>query len=461
MLTSTRRRYIQQSISEHVSRSVPAIAGCIMLCASFLPWLKDPLRKSYSAWELPIDLGWQFRISILNYGFLCLCCAVCAFVVAYAYWKPFRGSHYFVQRQAIVGFLCIFPVALFLFQYLCVDVRGIDDLAQHKTQMLLIRQHFGYKLAAELIILDPFLVNTSTIWGRALLLVDQVSFGLLLPCLSVWLLIDYKWWQDVRIATRSAPTTRKRHKRLWLTSISTCAFFVVLLIVLGRAPAALLCEYQAKASLAAGNYTQALGWLDKALILNPELNQVAYYHVERGHALYFLHPDQQSDDSRAYLAFMYREQGDYLDAYQQLLAVWQSQRITVWVVDELSITLERLAEYTPSPNSQPTQKLDNDEIALPWLQLLTQVDATNVYGQYITGRVEYDLHNYVECMTQMSKVLQLDPNTDIQSSSYTYMALSDEGQGNYTEARTLLLKAIELDPAYWNNTAREELSGLR
>jgi hypothetical protein len=60
----------------------------------------------------------------------------------------------------------------------------------------------------------------------------------------------------------------------------------------------------------------------------------------------------------------------------------------------------------------------------------------------------------------MIAVTQISSNADIQSSAYTYMALSDAGQGNVVEERMLLFKAVELDPNYHNNTAREELSGL-
>ena len=70
---------------------IPAVAGCVMIGASLLPWLTDPLQGNYSAWKLPIDIGWQFHVAIVNYGLLCLCCALYAFCVSYAHWKPFRG----------------------------------------------------------------------------------------------------------------------------------------------------------------------------------------------------------------------------------------------------------------------------------------------------------------------------------------------------------------------------------
>lgn len=440
---------------------IPGVAGCIMVCASVLPWLNDPLGEAYTAWELPIDIGWQFRIGIFSYGLLCLCCAGYAFLVAYANWNPFKGSDYFVNGHGIVGVLCIIPVALFFLQYLYIDVQGINQLAQHEIQLLLVQQHFGYIVPRRFgynvnirrISIDPSALPTldvSTFQGRFYLIMNQVSVGLLLPCLSAWMLIDYK-----RLLRQVA--SKKQHKLIWFASILT----LVLLVVLGRAPAGMVCEYQANTLLAAGNYEQALGWLDSALVLNPALDQVAYYHIERGQALYFLRSDKQSDDSRAYLAFTYRRQGDLLDAYQQLLAIWQSHHTTPsWVVDEMNNTLEALAEYNQPLKLQPVVA-KKDDTALVWLQLLVQVDPANVYSRYTIGRIQYERHDYTGCMAQMARVIQLSPNADVQSSAYTYIAFSEAGMGDYVDERKNLFKAVELDPFYYNNTAREALSGLR
>ncbi len=83
-----------------------------------------------------------------------------------------------------------------------------------------------------------------------------------------------------------------------------------------------------------------------------------------------------------------------------------------------------------------------------------------MYGEYLVGRIQYDLHDYTGCTEQMVRVIELTSNRDVQSSAYTYMALSDAGKGDYLEERTLLFKAEQLDPNYYNNTARQELSGL-
>lgn len=444
------------------------LAGCIMIGASVLPWLNNPLGDAYTAWELPIDIGWQVHSSIFSYGLLCLCGAVFCFVIAYGRLKPslsedaaivmgslsskaggIRGKRFSV----LVGILCLAPVLLFLWQYLFADVHTMEVLAQRRTQLLLIQRYLGYSLAGPLISLAPFSVHTSTFLARLELLTDQVALGLIFPLVSAGLLISQR---RSLLAARVAPI-KKRRSYLWFPGVALGVF--ILGVVLGRAPAAMVCEYQANEDLAAGNYASASGWLNAALVLNPALDQVTYFHVERGQAWYFLHPGVQSDDSHVYLATLYRNQGDYLGSYQELLAVSHVQSTTPWMIDELSVTLERLAEAAQQ-GTLPTPGTDQDTATLPWLQTLVQVDASNVYGQYVVGQIGYDLRNFKACIVQMALVVQLNRNPDVQSSAYTYMALSMAGLGNTTDERRLLLRAVELDPYYRNNIAREALSGL-
>lgn len=441
------------------------LAGCIMTGAGVLPWLNDPLQGNYTAWELPIDIGWLARSSIFNYGLLCLFSAVLCFVLAYVRLSEepvhnvggvstepgrIRGNRFAI----LVEVLCMAPVLLFFWQYLFVDVHAIDVLAQHKTQILLIQQHLGYSLTDSLIPISPFEVHTSTFLTRLELLIDQLAFGLFFPPISAGLLIG----QRRRFLAGRVVGAKKRRSPTWYALVTLCV--LILGIVLGRAPAAMVSEYQAREELAAGNYASALNWLHGALVLNPALNQVPYYHVERGQAWYFLHPGQQSDDSHVYLASLYRAQGDYLGSYQELLAIDHAQRTSPWMIDELSITLERLAESTQQSDLSSMSRSIKDAAALPWLQMLVQEDVSNIYGQYSQGRMFYILRNFEACIAQMAIVVQLNRNADVQSSAYTYMALSMAGLGNAVDERRLLLRAVELDPYYHNNTAREALSGL-
>src|SRR5690242_13650823 len=135
--------------------SLPGAAGCLMLCASVLPWLNDPLNTTELAWNLSVAIGWQFHIGIFNYGLLCLICAGCSFAAAFANWKALKEHSFCSRRAALAGWLCLLPVWLFLLQYLFADLAGIDQLAQHRVQMLLIQRHFGYAVVQPLIPVNP------------------------------------------------------------------------------------------------------------------------------------------------------------------------------------------------------------------------------------------------------------------------------------------------------------------
>ena len=456
MLSSQQFWFLKRVTQKRLLWLRPLIAGGIMLFATIVPWMNDPLTGIRSAWQLPVDIGWQVHSPLLSYGLLCFLCALCSLVVAYANWKPFRGSSYFVRKHIQVGLLCCIPLFLFLLQYLLADTVSIDVLSQHEIQLQLIQHHFGYDYPAQLVYIDPFSFDTSTLLERLRLFIVVASGGMFLPCLSAWLLLDYR-----RFAGELPFSSRLRGYYASYRRVFWVALSLIGLLLLGRAPAALLCEYQAKAALSTGNYIKALNWLDSAEYFNPALTQVYYYHVERGEALYFLNPQQETNDSSAFIAFSYNQRGDHLDAYQQLLGLWRAHGTTPWIVNEMSYSLEGLSEFSRPLKGITTRRSINDDSALPWLQILLQVDPMNTYGRYVEGRIQCDLHNYDDCTRQMSTLIEDTINTNVRSSAYTYMALGYGGEGNFLAERTLLLEAVKLDPNYLNNTAREELSGLR
>jgi hypothetical protein len=427
------------------------LTGCSLFCASLFPWLKDPLGVAYSAWQLPLYSGWPYHLAFLNYGLLCLFCALYAFLHAFTGWHPYKKYNHFVYGCRITRFISILPVGLFLFQYLCSDISTLAILAKHERQMLLIQMYFGYKGDNQIIMLNPLTLNISTLWTRLQLLLNCMSYGPLLLCVFTWLLPAYR-----HPAIPLAHAVASGPKRKWVLAWSIS----VLIILFGRIPLGIVCEYVAKEELAVGNYNLALLLLNSARFFNPELEQVASYHIEQGQAQYFLSPDQLTTESRIYLAATYRAQGDYLDSYQQLLAAWYAHPTLPWVVDEMDRTLERLIEIRRPLRGSIINRISADDSALPWLYVLLKVDPSNLYALYVVGRVEYDLHNYPMCIAYMSDLLPLDPKEAIRSSIYTYMALGETGLGNDAVARLLLFQAISLDPGYHNNTAREELSGL-
>jgi hypothetical protein len=427
------------------------LTGCSLLCASILPWLKDPLGKVYCAWQLPTYTGWLYPAGFLNYGLLCLLCALYAFLFASSGQQPWRTSSGYTYLHKIARFAPFFPVLLFLFQYLCADMSTMALLANHERQMLFIQQHFNYQGTIQLITLNPLTLDISTLWDRLLLLLDCISYAPLLLCTTPLLLHSY---QPSHVHT--LVTTVSDHK----PKLAIFCCITVLLALFVRAPVGILCEYTAKDALAAGNYEQAQVLLNAASLFNPEFEQVAYYHAEQGQAQYFLSGAQLTTDGRVYLANRYRTQGDYLDAYQQLLVAWHAHPTVAWIGDEVDRTLESMIEARGPLRGQAVKRINVDDTALPWLQVIAKVDPSNAYAIYIIGRIDYDLHDYSSCIASMSTLLQPNAEEAMRSSIYTYMALSETGLGNYTSARLLLFKAIASDPSYHNNTAREELSGL-
>ncbi len=422
-------------------RIAPGLASCALLGASFLPWLRDPLGGVFSAWQLPLFPGWG--AASISYGWLCLGCAACILLFVWTDRRLFNGR----GSSSIV--LCFVPGMLFLLRG--VDASSLALVTRHELQFLWIQQHFGYQATTQLFPLSPLTLQTSTFIERLQLLLNQGSAGLLVLCLCAGLLAAYHHSR----AASTSPINGSRWLHL-LCGVGVCGLLALLMC----APAGICCEYAAKEALASGNYSEALRLLDAARMFSPDLEQVAHYHSERGQAQYFLVPAQPTPDSQAYLATVYREQGNYLAAYQQLLGVWRSDPAVSWVIDEMDVTLEELTESLRPLRGISTKRIASDDAALPWLQILTKVDSSNVYGLYMTGRIQYDLHNYSACINSMTLVIQHSTDAAVQSSAYTYSGLCENGLGQYAAARQLLFKAVALDPNYHNNTAREELSGL-
>ena len=455
MFVYTRIQLTQRTLFRYVSWLLPAAAGCIMLLASIAPWYSDPLGGGVSAWNLPVDLDWQFHSGIFNYGLLCFLCASFSFMMAIANWKAFKGSSFFVDKGIVAGLLCLVPVAIFLFQYIIADPVAIDHLSQREIQLLLIQKHFTYDTPQQLIQISPLATDSTTIGDRIRLLLDVVSIGMWLPLLSAGLLLNHRRFSPALLH----PTDPKQRGYLfWLVIM---ILVVLSIIVFGRAPAALYSGNQVKSALSSGNYTNALWWLNTELELNPSLDNLDYYHIERGQALFYLHPNQPNTESYAYLASVYSQHADINDAYQQLFLAWQAHRTTPWIANDVDYALEKNIESTRPLQDTLVQRMSREDVALYQLQLMLQADPSNAYGHYLDGLIQYDLRNYSECMKQMIAVINLNSNSGVLSSAYTYIALSYAGQGNILKERTLLLTAISYDPSYYNNTAREELSGLR
>lgn len=449
---------------------LPGIAGVLMLVSSILPWFNDPDGTPLMAWQIPVDLGWQLRLGVLNYGTLCTCCALYIFFVSRQAW-----SVYLAQRSADpsrllmtsqisptrcyrqAGLLCLIPPLLFLFQFLVVDMSMIAEVTGNQIQLELARSHFGYAFAPEFMPILPFDLHQLHMTGRAAMLLDQAGIGIFVPLICTLIMLVTRailprsqsimaWPQQV--------THRQRH-------IVLCGVILLSLILLGRAPAALVSEYQAEHMLHTGNYTNALSWLDRAQLFNPSLDMLPDYHIERGQALYFLHPYQFDAESKAFLGNYYLTQNDIYTSYRELKNAWNTYPHTIWLRDEMSLSLAKLAEMGKPLEGLKQTRLIREEPALPWLDEILSINQNNFYAQFTAGRILCDLHNYSACEAHMRMVLNSNRSLELQSAAYTYIAISRFGSGDFVNAREYLYKAQDFDPTYHNNTARQYMSGMR
>jgi len=234
----------------------------------------------------------------------------------------------------------------------------------------------------------------------------------------------------------------------------------LLCLTFARAFIGIICEKQAQIALSSGAYQQALSLLDAAHLFLPTLDAAAFYHLERGQALYYLSSQSLLPESQAYLAANSRSMQDFPAAFQQGYTLWRAFPSTPWISDELCETLEAwIASLQPlKPGTAST--INQAAIALPWLQTLVYVDPENIYGLYLEGRIAYSFHSYSACLFSLSRIPLISQEPALLSSIYTYQAFSEMGLGHLAAGRELLFKALMLDPGYRNNTAREALSGL-
>jgi tetratricopeptide (TPR) repeat protein len=429
--------------------SLPLVAGIIMVWASVSPWLHDPLGASMTLWQLPVDLGWQVRVPGLNYGSLCVATAVGSWFFTVLSYSRFT-DRFRLSQLRYKSLICLVPVLFFFGQMLCCDFSSMARIVQHERQALLIQQLFLYPTVDQLIPLRPFVLHISTFWGRWQILIDQLDYGWLLSLLAFCLLA---LWERFDLGT----TVRPSKKGAFLLPLG-----VVLLLALSfaRASTGIVYEKLAQSALSAGAYEQALSLLDSARFFLPTLDDAAFYHLERGQALYYLSPQRPTSESQAYLAASDRAQRDFPDAFQRGYMLWIMSPSTPWIVDELGETLEAWVDSQQPLKLAANQALNYAQASLPWLQILERVDATNVYTLYLEGRIYYASHAYSTCISFLSHILPLSQEPAILSSVYTYLALSEMGLGDPAAGRTWLFRAISLDPGYRNNTARETLSGL-
>jgi len=489
----------------------PALSATLLVVASATHWLVVPLIQTTNPWALPINLGWG-QTAYLSYGLLTVALALA--LLAYSLYA-LRDLNWSELAQGAAPSRRLAPRALawltlgallapllFLFQALFVDMRLIATLAAQENDHLLIALHLGYKVAPQHFKMIPFEVPTAAPLDRLTLLAQLAGVGVVaallafLPCLYGL----YLTWRAGRDATRARnradaddpaedaddadvddmPVLRLADDRLarWRVALVVAAVVVALALV-GRAPAGVFCEYLGTVSIEAGDYSSALNWLNAAQTLDPSLADLPDFHQQRGEALYESGA-RGGMDVGLYLAAQYRTLGALDQAWNQDQALYARYPQTPVVVQDTTLTLEAEAEvntrvpFTYDTNTTP-QPLRQDALqpignanatatavdqALPWLNRLLTLAPNDVYGHYLRGRIYLTTHTYGAGASDFQRIIVLTHDKDMLSAAYTYLAFCRAGQGDWVSERALLYHAVELDHGYYNNTAREALSGL-
>ncbi len=459
-----------------LDRGCLLLAGGVMLGASGLPWLADPFHRVYSPWEIPLASGWSLAVpdsagaALTSVGAgSCLAALVC---LGCATLKPSRSTITAASPtlqggwcHRLAGICCLLPLWVFLLHFISVDTQQGDELAYHKLEAQLILRHLGYNLPRDwLPITAPFALDMARLHWRGVLLVDQLRPGAVLPLIGLCL-----WLRCPNERRESWPLVPLIQLRL-LRSPCLMALVGGCLLLASSAPlGSWLSMQQVDCAIAAGDYQQALNWLERSRQIAPATGNSEAYQERLGLILAGLEPRSQGETVSFALARSFLQGRAYLRAYQVLFPLWLSHRQQQqespepWLTAALSEALAGLVEAAWPPALLSGDTLERNHrlsIAQGWLMRLVQVNPHSLYAHYLLGRAAYDLHNYRSCLAEMSILLALSLDNDLRSSAYTYIGLAEIALGHSLQGREALLTAVTLDPDYRNNTAREALSGL-
>ncbi len=396
-------------------------AGLLQVVSLFTPWIQVPLINAWSAWLLPIDLGWGFRSGVISYGVLV------AMLALFFFWRgaqvtdwraiaPIgRRSGYVMRPRRLLwmSLLAIAPSLLFFFQALFVDYSLMAALQDDETQYLLLTRHLGYTLLAQHFPLPLFQFTVNGVTDRLTMLVELAGTGFVMPVLSAVLCLIGAYFlrpdafsplvgsfgaarvdrpdeaqpllASLRaprpaLARPSAPAAPPqsastdeppaesddlvdwRRWRGWLIA----AAVVVGLLIFGRAPAGLYAKSLGLAALNQGYYQTALNDFNVAATLNPTLTDLPEFDEERGQALYML-GDKNTLDAGLYLAAQYTiiyAPNQAWGVERELLRLYPTNQPLIYVTDRTLATLiERNTQVAITPTDNEQEAL-NPQVAI-------------------------------------------------------------------------------------------------
>ncbi|HKD76863.1 MAG TPA: hypothetical protein VKB76_15260, partial [Ktedonobacterales bacterium] len=347
-----------------------------------------------------------------------------------------------------------------------------------ENQSLLIQNHLGYQIAAQHFPMQSFQIAVATPGDRFYLMAQLADLTIFFPIIAALIC----WYGAYHLrrsrvislraalyATAPQPISRER-RWLW----AGVAMFGLILI--GRAPLALLCEQLGVQATVSGAYGPAVADFGWAQALNPSLADLLSFHEERGRALAPSHSDATLDVA-LFRAAQDRDAGAPDQAWHEDQQAQRRFGGDAALRQDMALTLEMLVEqhFNQGLSGADRKVLQQAPLAplynagtivpaadqtLPWLDQLIVVQPGGVYAHYMHGYILFLNHDYDMATSDFRSTLHLASDADMDSASYTYQALCAGATGDYTQERDLLQKAVGLDHGYYNTIARETASGL-
>lgn len=397
------------------------LPGLLLLILGLaLPWFAIPLQADQPAWSLPVVLAGTPSISWVSYGaVLVACLGLGALAIMHSRGRPCAAT-------AAVGAGVLVVSLTFLVATGTADWPLLQRLEDQVIQQTAIFRQFGYVVPGQ----EPRLMLLVPVTGTWALVGGALRLGWFTTAVGGLIMLGSG------ASSLAHWVSLSRRRRMLLPALA-----LLLVGVLGRGAVAGYLATQGAAAAQAGNYRAASSSLTAAREFNPLLTSSTAYDLTLGQVLLAAGGRAQplallaDADARG-------AGGDFqgrVIELRQAVARDPANPVLLQQLDQASQVLG-----LRNQDARPLQELSDPTVA----------------DLYTEGRVRYALADYPAALACFQQVLTMTRDTNVTSSAFTYIALSELKLGQADQARRDLLRAVNVDTSYNNTLARSLLVGL-
>jgi hypothetical protein len=399
----------------------PLLGLLLVITGQALPWFAIPMMGGRSAWSLPVVLAGVPSGSWASYGAILAVCLGLGLLSVIAW----RGRP--CAATATVGAGVLVVCLTFLVATGTADWPLLQQLEDQSAQQTAIFGQFGYGVPNQL----PSLMLLVPVTGSWALVAGALRLG--------WLSATVGGLMLFGTAAPSLTGWARRARRRWHLVAALGLLLVVSAV--GRGAVAAYLAGQGAAAASGGDYPSANGTLALARRLDPLLTSSTAYDLALGQVLMAVghtgQPLALLADANARGA-----QGDIqgqVTALRQAAATDPGSLVIAQQLDRASQLLALTDE-----DARPLEALSDPTVA----------------DEYTRGRILYAAADYTAALACFRQVLTVTTDANVDSSAFTYIALSELKLGQADQARRDLLHAVSLDTQYNNTLARSLVAGL-